>query len=101
MCGFVGFLLLEEVESSMGSAVQILRSLEKNLRPFMFWFTLVPELTSPLRSRLLRQEGVSPTIRADEAQCRNQKEGGVLLDLVQRCESVELNEVYVSGSLGA
>ena len=47
------------------------------------------------------QEGARPTISLGMARCNNQNEAELLLDLVQRCEAVELDQVCVLGSLGA
>ena len=60
----VGFLLLEQVEASMGSTMQKLKWLQIS--------QMVGDLTSAFTARVLRQEGVTTEIRAYNFFCSEQ-----------------------------
>ena len=91
----VGFLLLEEVESSLGSTELKLEFLQIS--------QMVEALTVAFGARVLRQEGegVKTTIRAYNFFCTEQIQAEFLLTLAQRCKSLELVNVHVFGKIGA
>ena len=97
--GRLGFLILKELESFVGSEEQRWSFFQPTI--WMSMRQCLVTMCPALRSRLVRQEGARPTISLGMAVCNNQNDAELLLDLVQRCEAVELDQVCVLGSLGA
>ena len=83
----LGFLLLEEVEATLGSTAQIMDLAQANLsqEPLMI----------ALRNRELRQHGVQGVLVTDTIRCNNLKSAEAVFTLMELCQKIYFEKIEV------
>ena len=89
----LGFLLLEEVEGALGSALQ---ELEK-----VYLLNIEEPWLAAICSRMSRQQSAVQKLDAERFVCTNAGHTKALIVLQKSCKKQELEEVEVLGNIGA
>ena len=88
----LGFVLLELIEGALGSLEQKILS--------VFVCCISGPLSSALKSRMIRQEGVRVKVNAFSLVCKTQDEAEVLVTMVQRARRLKINRLAIMGPIG-